>query len=72
MLAKQGWRLTKAPESLCARVLKAKSFPACFFLFWKRRSWVGLVPFVYMEESAQLKGRFSIRESSVALGAACR
>jgi hypothetical protein len=27
MLAKQGWRLIQAPDSLCARVLRAKYFP---------------------------------------------
>jgi hypothetical protein len=27
MLAKQGWRLIQTPDSLCARILKAKYFP---------------------------------------------
>ena len=27
MLAKQGWRLIQAPESVCAQVLRAKYFP---------------------------------------------
>jgi len=27
MLARQGWRLISNPESLCAQVLRAKSFP---------------------------------------------
>jgi hypothetical protein len=27
MLAKQGWRLVQCPDSLCARILKAKYFP---------------------------------------------
>jgi len=27
MLAKQGWRLLQSPNSLCAKILKAKYFP---------------------------------------------
>ena len=27
MLAKQGWRLIQAPDSLCAQVLKARYYP---------------------------------------------
>jgi hypothetical protein len=29
MLAKQGWRLLTNPDSLCARVMKAKYYPDC-------------------------------------------
>lgn len=32
MLAKQGWRLIHNPGSLCARILKAKYYPATFLL----------------------------------------
>jgi len=32
MLGKQGWRLIMKPDSLCAKVLKGKYFPACSFL----------------------------------------
>jgi hypothetical protein len=32
MLAKQGWRMLTNPDSLCARVLKAKYFPNCSIL----------------------------------------
>ena len=32
MLAKQGWRLLTNPDSLCARVLKAKYYPLCSVL----------------------------------------
>jgi hypothetical protein len=32
MLARQSWRLLKFPDSLCAKVLKAKYFPDCTVL----------------------------------------
>jgi hypothetical protein len=32
MLAKQSWRLLSKPDSLCARVLKAKYYPNCSLL----------------------------------------
>ena len=28
MLARQGWRLIQAPDSLCAQVLRAKYYPS--------------------------------------------
>jgi hypothetical protein len=38
MLAKQGWRLLKKPDSLCARTLKAKYFPNSDFLGAKAKA----------------------------------
>lgn len=32
MLAKQSWRLISNPDSLCAKVLKAKYYPNCHLL----------------------------------------
>ena len=32
MLAQQSWRLISTPDSLCARVLKAKYYPNCNLL----------------------------------------
>jgi hypothetical protein len=40
MLAKQGWRLILNPESLCARVLRAKYFPNCSI--WEARNTFGI------------------------------
>jgi hypothetical protein len=35
MLARQSWRLLKYPDSLCAKVLKAKYFPDCDCYRWR-------------------------------------
>lgn len=56
---------------MCA-CAEGKIFPSLFFSFLEAKKLGWARAFVYMGESAQLKGRFSIRESSVALGAACR
>jgi hypothetical protein len=37
MLPKQGWRLLQNPDSLCARILKAKYFPNTGVLETKAR-----------------------------------
>jgi hypothetical protein len=40
MLAKQGWRLIQSPDSLCARVLRAKYFPNGNI--WEARNTIGI------------------------------
>ena len=52
LLAKQGWRLVKNPDSLLARLYKAKYFPTCDF--WNAR--------VASNASACWKGIFEARE----------